>query len=162
MLKKPKNFAFIDAQNVTMGIRRLGWDLDWRKLMLYLLDKYTVNKVFVFIGYIEKNTLFYDFLRRCGYILIFKPVMNDTSILIKGNCDADMVLYVASKIHNYDGAILLTSDGDFYSTVKFLYRRKKLKIVFTPSIQRCSRLLKFEAKEKIFSMEQLRDNISRS
>jgi hypothetical protein len=56
-----RNFVFIDAQNVTMGIRRLGWDLDWKKFMLYLRDKYSIDKVFVFIGYIEKNVLFMIF-----------------------------------------------------------------------------------------------------
>lgn len=161
MRKQANNFAFIDAQNITMGIRRLGWELDWYKLMQYVCEKYSTNKVFVFIGYLEKNMQFYNFLRRCGYILIFKPIMNETALPIKGNCDADMVLSIISKIHKYDGALLLTSDGDFYSTVRFLSRHKKLRGVLTPHIDKCSRLLKIEAQGKLDGMEGLKSKIAR-
>ena len=33
-------YAFIDAQNVYKGVQSDGWLLDWRKVRVYLRDKY--------------------------------------------------------------------------------------------------------------------------
>lgn len=155
------NFAFIDIQNVTLGTRELGWRLDWRKFFLYLKEKYDVTKAFIFIGYIGRNKYFYDFLRSCGYILIFKPVIcaGDT---IKANCDGDMLMFAVSRCHNFNKAVIVTSDGDFYSTVRLLYRRQKLAVVLSPNAQKCSRLLRKEAKEKIRYLDRLADGLGMS
>ena len=155
-----KNFVFIDAQNLTMGLREIGWNIDWRKFSVYLNEKYKANRTFVFIGYIEKNKYFYDFLRSCGYILIFKPVIELNNGTKKGNCDGDMIMYIVSKMHNYNKAVIVTSDGDFYSTVALLARRKKLEVVLSPNMYKCSGLLKKEAKDRIFYMNQLRGTLS--
>ena len=32
MKKKENNFAFIDSQNLNMGVKSLGWLLDFKKL----------------------------------------------------------------------------------------------------------------------------------
>ncbi|MEK7061425.1 MAG: hypothetical protein AAB954_02075 [Patescibacteria group bacterium] len=45
------NYAFIDSQNLNLGVRSLGWRLDWRKFRQYLRNKYNVTKAFTFIGY---------------------------------------------------------------------------------------------------------------
>lgn len=153
------NFAFIDIQNVTLGMRELGWRLDWRKFSLYLKEKYDVTKAFIFIGYIGRNKYFYDFLRSCGYILIFKPVIGagDT---IKANCDGDMIMFAVSRCHNFNKAIIVTSDGDFYSTVKLLHRRKQLAVVLSPIANRCSKLLKQESHGKISYLNELKAKLS--
>lgn len=161
MLHKPKNFAFIDAQNITMGIRNMGWELDWLKFRVYLTDKYHVDKAFVFIGYLAGNENFYAKLRSFGFILIFKPVVHDGVGTIKGNCDGDMIMYIVSRMHNYDAAIVVTSDGDFYSTVRLLRRRGKLKVVLSPNFKSCSRLLQKEAEHNIFYMNNLQLKLAR-
>lgn len=51
------NYAFIDSQNLNLSIRDLGWRLDFSRFRKYLSDKYQVSKAFVFIGYIEGNTV---------------------------------------------------------------------------------------------------------
>lgn len=150
------NFAFIDIQNVTLGMRELGWRLDWRKFSVYLNEKYKVSKAFIFIGYISRNKYFYNFLRSCGYILVFKPVIG-TGDTIKANCDGDMIMFVVSRCHNFSSAIIVTSDGDFYSTVRLLYRRKKLAAVLSPNARKCSKLLKNEAKEKIQYLDRFEE-----
>jgi hypothetical protein len=47
-----KNYAFIDSQNVNLAIRDQGWKLDWKRFRIYLKDKYKVEKVYLFIGFI--------------------------------------------------------------------------------------------------------------
>lgn len=152
-------FAFIDAQNILFGVRKCGWEIDWKKFAIYLEDKYQAKRIFLFIGYINRNKHLYDFLRKCGYILIFKPTIIDSNKKIKGNCDGDMILYILNRLRNYSKAVVITSDGDFYSTVRFLYKIKKLEVVLSPSINKCSSLLKSVAKERIDFMNQLKDKL---
>ncbi len=160
MKNQRRNFAFIDAQNLTMGIVAMGWKLDWKKFFVYLKDKYKIDKVFVFIGFIETNTEFYNLLRRCGYILVFKPVVIDIHRNIKGNCDGDMIVYIMSRLRNYDKAIVVTSDGDFYSTVRFLRHGHKLGCVLSPNVHKCAKLLKFEAGGLIEYLNHLQHKLS--
>ena len=149
------NFAFIDAQNVHLGIRSLGWDLDWRKFRIYLTAKYRVTAAYIFIGFIESNQNLYSVLRSAGYILVFKPVVLDAAGNAKGNCDADLVLQAVVEKENYDKAVIVSSDGDFYSLVRYLYQQEKLAMVLSPHAGGCSRLLKREAKERINYMSNL-------
>ena len=48
--KKPVTYAFIDSQNLNLGIQSLGWKLDFKKFRLYLKNKYSVEKAYLFIG----------------------------------------------------------------------------------------------------------------
>jgi hypothetical protein len=42
MSKDLNNYAFIDSQNLNLGIREAGWFLDFRKFRVYLKEKYGV------------------------------------------------------------------------------------------------------------------------
>ncbi len=155
------NFAFIDAQNVHLGIKSLGWELDWGRFRVYLRDKYKVTEAYLFIGYLSDNQKLYEYLQKVGFILIFKPLVFTKDGVAKGNCDADLVLHTVLKINSYDKAIIVTSDGDFYSLVRHLYESKKLLFVLSPYVKTCSKLLRKEAKEKIYSMDNLRHKLGR-
>jgi len=159
-MKSPKhNFAFIDAQNVHLGIKSLGWQLDWGRFRVYLRDKYKVAEAYLFIGYLPDNQKLYTHLQKCGFILMFKPLVFNADGTVKGNCDADLVLHTILKINEYDKAIIVSSDGDFYSLVKHLYENNKLLFVLSPYVKTCSKLLRKEAKEKIYSMDNLRQKL---
>jgi uncharacterized LabA/DUF88 family protein len=156
-----KNHAFIDAQNVHRGIKSLGWEIDWAKLRRYLKDKYSVYTAYLFIGFIQSNQDLYSELQKAGYILIFKPIIMDGDGKAKGNCDADLVLHSILEKEKYDKAVIITSDGDFYSLIRYLYENNKLEVVLSPHIENCSKLLKKEAKEKIHYMNNLKKKIGK-
>ncbi|MFH1182684.1 MAG: NYN domain-containing protein [Candidatus Moraniibacteriota bacterium] len=155
-MKKQSNYAFIDSQNLNLGIRKLGWKLDYKKFRIYLKHKYKVTRAYLFIGYVPANQDLYSFLQSKGYVLIFKPTLLDKNGRVKGNVDADLVLQAMIDYKRYDKAILVTSDGDFYSLAKYLYSKGKLDKVMSPDIKNCSTLLKQSAKEKIVFMQNLR------
>jgi len=159
MQKKENNFAFIDSQNLNLGIQKLGWNLDFQKFRIYLAEKYGVTTIYLFIGYMPENQDLYSSLQKAGYILIFKPVLPDKDGRVKGNVDADMVLKAMTEYAKYDKAVIITSDGDFYSLVKYLYEHNKLKIVMSPYVKTCSSLLKKSAQEKIIFMSNLRQKL---
>ncbi len=160
--QKENNHAFIDTQNLICGIERLGWLVDFEKLRRYLADKYRVTKAFLFIGYLDsfKNT--YTFLEQIGYTLCFKPVSDNLHGSIKANVDADLVLRAVLEIENYTKAIIISSDGDFYSLVEYLKKEDKLKIVLCPDSERCSVLLRQYAQGSIEGLENERVLIGRS
>ncbi len=153
------NHAFIDAQNVHLGIKSLGWKIDWKRFRVYLKDKYNVTDAYMFLGFVSGNQKLYSHLQKSGFILVFKPLIFNEDGTVKGNCDADLVLHAILQIDKYDKAIIATSDGDFYSLVKHLYENDKLLMVLSPYVNTCSKLLRKEAKEKIYSMHNLKKKI---
>lgn len=91
MKKKHNNYAFIDSQNLNLSIRDQSWILNFRKFRIYLKDKYSVSKAFLFIGYVPENQDLYTNLQKAGYILIFKPTLKRPDGKVKGNVDAELV-----------------------------------------------------------------------
>lgn len=62
MEKQENNYAFIDSQNLNLGIQSLGWKLDYRRFRVYLKEKYKVSIAYMFIGYIPANQDLYSSL----------------------------------------------------------------------------------------------------
>lgn len=160
-MKKKKEivYAFIDSQNLNLGIKSLGWRLDFKRFKTYLEEKYNVSTAYLFIGFVPANQDLYSSLQKAGYVLIFKPTLPDKDGHIKGNIDADLVLQAMIDYKNYDKAIIITSDGDFYSLAKYLYEHHKLRFVMSPYVRTCSILLKRSTREKIVFMDNLRKKI---
>lgn len=154
--KDPKNYAFIDSQNLNLGIQELGWKLDFKRLRIYLKEKYSIKQAYLFIGYMPENQDLYKSLQEYGYVLVFKPVLKSKDGDVKGNVDADLVLQAMIDYGEYDKAVIVTSDGDFYCLVNYLYNKQKLLIVLSPNYDKCSILLKKAAKEKIGFMDNLK------
>jgi len=153
------NYAFIDSQNLNLGIQKLGWKLDYKKFRIYLKEKYNVEKAYIFIGFVALNQKLYDKLQEADFLLKFKPTIPDGDGKIKGNIDADLVLSAILNKDIYDRAVIVSSDGDFYSLVAYLYEQGKLEIVLSPDKKECSSLLKQTAKEKIQFMDNLRPKL---
>ena len=153
------NYAFIDSQNLNLGVQALGWKLDFKRFRVYLREKYRVKEAYLFIGYLPENQDLYRSLQSYGYVLIFKPVLPDKGGKVKGNVDADLVLQVMIDYQDYDQAVIVTSDGDFYSLVKYLYHERKLAVVLSPSRDKCSALLKKAARERIDFINNLQQKL---
>jgi uncharacterized LabA/DUF88 family protein len=141
---KENNYAFIDSQNLNLSIRSLGWKLDFKRFRIYLTEKYSVEKAFLFIGFVDGNNDLYTALQEAGFILIFKPTLKYKDGTTKGNCDAELVLQTMIEFQNYDKAVIVTGDGDFYCLVKYLIEKKKLGILVIPNRLKYSALLKFK------------------
>lgn len=145
MPKKEHNEAFIDSQNLHLGIRHLGWTLDAKKFRQYLQEKFAVVKAYMFIGFREEFTELYSDLQSAGFILVLKPTIKARDGTVKGNCDADLVLQAMIDLPAYDKAVIITGDGDFASLVRYLRERGKLKCLLAPDKNRYSGLLETAA-----------------
>ena len=158
-MKKPQNnYAFIDSQNLNLSIRDQGWILDFRKFRQFLRDKYRVTHAFLFIGYIYENQDLYTNLQKDGYILIFKPTLNLPDGRVKGNVDAELVLHAMIEYDNYDKALIVTGDGDFYCLVDYLVKKDKLLKLMVPNRNKFSSLLR-KMMPHIMFMNDLRGKL---
>ena len=135
-------YAFIDSQNLNLGIQELGWKLDFSRFRAYLFEKYGVTKAFLFIGYIEGNNSLYISLQQAGFICVFRPTLTYRDGTTKGNVDAELVLHSMIEFGNYQKAIIVSGDGDFHCLAKYLLEQGKLKALMVPNRQKCSALLK--------------------
>lgn len=160
--KKPKKqkqiYAFIDSQNLNVGTQRIGWKMDWKKFRQLLQDKYGVTQAYMFIGYMPEFEDLYLQMHEAGYKVVLKTTYDMTrphpemqpdaekkpkaagekkdeeeEKHIKGNIDADLVLWAMKEKDNYSKAILVSGDGDFYSLVEYLDQHNKLQHILTPN-----------------------------
>ena len=146
MKTKETIYAFIDSNNLNLGILSQGWKLDFGRFRIYLKDKYQVEKAFLFIGYVPGNQQLYTFLQKVGYIVVFKPILEinkEKKTKIKGNVDAELVLHTMIEYKNYDKAIIVSGDGDFYCLIEYLANNNKLAKIIVPNKKYSSLLRKF-------------------
>lgn len=159
MKQEGTHYAFIDSQNVNLATLDQGWKLDFARFRVYLKDKYNVSKALLFIGYIPANQPLYNYLQANGYIVIFKPTLLREGGEIKGNVDAELVLYSMIEYNNYDKAVIVTGDGDFYCLVDYLNKQGKLLWLLVPNVHKYSKLLKPFAPNKLDFMNNLRNKL---
>ncbi len=160
--RQPKAvYAFIDSQNLNISVQRLGWKMDWRKFRQWLTDQYGVSKAFMFIGYVPEFEDMYQQLHEAGYLIVLKPTFDMTKPRpdntdkpekiakedekpVKGNIDADLVLWAMKELSNYQEAIIVSGDGDFYTLVEYLAEKKRLLKLLTPGPQYSNLYNRFE------------------
>lgn len=195
----PRNYAFIDSQNLNLGTQKMGWKMDWAKFRQYLEKNYGVSKAYLFIGYMREHEDMYKQLHDQGYLIVLKPTvgMNEpdapkteesqvkkegfqtfgeqaAEVLkpesgeataevakkppVKGNIDAELVLYAMKEIPNYEKAIIVSGDGDFYCLVEYLAEKKRLLHLMTPNWQYSSLLRPYE--DYIIRLDQHRRELA--
>lgn len=156
-------YAFIDSQNLNLGVRSLRWELDYNKFFIYLKDKYKVAKAFIFIGMVPGNETLYEALSGMGYTLIYKPTLEyskDGEKHTKGNVDAELVLQTMIEWDNFDKAIIVSGDGDFYCLIEHLHNKQKLFKLITPNAKYSSHLRKFA--NYIVRVSQFRSKVAKT
>ncbi len=159
MKKHESNYAFLDSQNIYLSIKAQGWEIDWSRFYIYLKEHYKITNAYLFIGYVEGNSSLYSMLQQAGFICMFKPTLKYKDGTVKGNVDAELVLQTMIEINNFDKAVIVTGDGDFYCLVDYLLKNNKLKTVLIPNRDKYSALLKKFAKKNIAFIDDLKKKV---
>jgi len=126
--KQKTTFVFIDASNILYGCTRAGWKIDFEKLFHYLKTRYGADRVLYYAGLDsdnKKQLLFYELLQRFGYELRLVPVKTFTDGTRKGDVDARLAFEGMKYYNEYDKAIFLTGDGDYFWLFKYLLENRK-------------------------------------
>jgi len=154
---KKGNYAFIDSQNLNVSVQKYGWKMDWKKFHQFLSDKYGVSKAYMFIGYVPEYEDIYEKMHQAGYAVVLKPTFDMSrpqpeekthpsgeEKKVKGNVDADMVLWAMKEIPNYSKAVIVSGDGDFFGLVEYLEQQGRLMKILTPTGQYSSLYRQYE------------------
>ncbi|HBF67242.1 MAG TPA: hypothetical protein DDW36_02340 [Candidatus Magasanikbacteria bacterium] len=143
MTPEQNNFACIDGANLHNGVVTLGWHLDYARFRVWLAEKYAVKRAYLFLGLVPRYKDLYKYLQEVGYTLVFKETVNGDKGNVKGNCDADLVLQATRDFFEKkcDQTVLVSSDGDYASLVKFLIEKGIFRVILSPGLK-CSVLLK--------------------
>lgn len=165
--KQLANYAFIDSQNLNLGVQRVGWKMDWKKFRQYLKDEYNVEKAYMFIGYIPDNEDLYRQMQDAGYLVVLKPTVDmfmtkeeiaDEKHVTKGNADAELVLHAMKELTNYDKAIIVSGDGDFFCLVEYLDSIGKLHCLLAPNDHYSTLYATY--KQKILVLDTLKQKLA--
>ncbi|HEX3568128.1 MAG TPA: NYN domain-containing protein [Candidatus Saccharimonadales bacterium] len=175
--RPPRVFAFIDSQNLNLGVQKFGWKLNWQKFRVFLAEKYGVTKAYMFIGYIPENENLYEQMHEAGFAVVLKPTFDLTKPRpeatdveheggseteekkpVKGNIDAELVLWAMKEMSNYEQAIIVSGDGDFYCLVEYLEQKGRLKHLLTPSAHYSNLYNKYE--QYIVRLDQFRKQLA--
>lgn len=140
------NQAFIDGQNLTLGTTtsKHPWKVDLYRFREYLRKKYSVTKAYYFIGCInDELQSLYDAIQDAGFIIVFRAHYPDALSSKKGNVDTDIVFTMMKNFHECSGVnkfFLVSGDGDYYKTIKYLNEQGKLGKVLFPAHGKASSL----------------------
>lgn len=167
------NFAFIDNQNLNLGIQKNGWKMDWRKFRSFLKDQFDVDCAYMFIGYMPENEDLYNQMHDAGYLVVLKPTLSmfqapgednqakddkDDKKQVKGNVDVELVLWAVKEMPNYNKAVIISGDGDFYGLVEYLKENDKLKNLLVPNRQYSTLLRQFD--DYVVRLDQKRKELA--
>lgn len=131
-----KNLALIDGQNLHLGTTKSGWKVDFKRLRIYLKDKYKVDEACYFLGFVsEEQQDLYTKLQKTGFILIFREHSSHMMGKKKGNVDSDIVFEAMRRLldesSEFDKLVLVSGDGDYKKLVDYYISKDRfLKILF--------------------------------
>ncbi|PID83764.1 hypothetical protein CSB09_04480 [Candidatus Gracilibacteria bacterium] len=149
---------YIDSQNIHKALLEIGWKIDWKKFFDYSKEKYNIDEIKMFVGYLQKFEHFYKKLEAIGYKLIFKKASILPNGEVKGNVDIDIC--IESMKDFYENKLsqmyLASGDGDFNSLVDFFREKTIFGKVFIPNAKKSSKILRKSAGPHVIVLDSLR------
>lgn len=142
---REKVALFIDGANLYATSRSLGFDIDYRKLLVHFKAKGYLLRAYYYTAIIEDQEYssirpLIDWLDYNGYKVVTKPAKEFTDSTgrrkIKGNMDIELAIDALELTEFVDHYVIFSGDGDFRSLVEALQRRgRKVTIVSTLTSQ---------------------------
>ena len=109
-----ENIAFIDGQNLHLGVQQENWQIDHHRFRVYLKDKYKVKLAYYFFGYLNEDLQdLYSKLQEAGFVVVFKAHSRISESKKKGNVDTDMVFEMMKALieKKFDKIVLVSRPG---------------------------------------------------
>jgi uncharacterized LabA/DUF88 family protein len=129
MFNNLSNIAYIDGQNIEKSLEKLGFEIDWAKVYIFLTTHkvYPCSRVICYFKYsysIDRNK-FFEKLKLIGFEVYLSNFCGNDKI----NVDADIIVKAMEEYYEVGkfNLILLSGDGDFVPVVKF-FERKQCKV----------------------------------
>ncbi|MFH7027729.1 MAG: NYN domain-containing protein [Heteroscytonema crispum UTEX LB 1556] len=106
---------FIDGSNLFYAASQLGIEIDYTKLLSLLTQKSCLLRAFFYTGIDrtnEKQQGFLLWMRRNGYRVVTKDLIQLADGSKKANLDVEIAVDMMTLAKHYNTAVLLSGDGD--------------------------------------------------
>lgn len=124
---------FIDGSNLFYAALQLGVEIDYTKLLCKLTAGSRLLRAFFYTGVDrtnEKQQGFLLWMRRNGYRVIAKDLVQLPDGSKKANLDVEIAVDMMALVGSYDTAVLVSGDGDLaYAVNAVSYRGARVEVV---------------------------------
>src|SRR6478735_7703731 len=143
--QREKIALFIDGSNLYAAAKSLGFDIDYKRLLLEFQSKGYLLRAYYYTALAEDQEYssirpLIDWLDYNGYAVVTKPTKEfvDSSgrRKVKGNMDIELAIDAMELADHINHMILFSGDGDFRSLVEAMQRKGvRVSVVSTISTQ---------------------------
>jgi uncharacterized LabA/DUF88 family protein len=124
---------FIDGSNLFYAALQLGIEIDYTKLLHRLTNGARLLRAFFYTGVDrtnEKQQGFLLWMRRNGYRVISKDLVQLPDGSKKANLDVEIAVDMMALVGSYDTAVLVSGDGDLaYAVDAASYRGVRVEVI---------------------------------
>ena len=142
---REKIALFIDGANLYATAKSLGFDIDYKRLLVEFQSKGYLLRAYYYTALAEDQEYssirpLIDWLDYNGYTVVTKPTKEFVDASgrrkIKGNMDIELAVHVMEMVEWIDHLVLFSGDGDFRSLVEAVQRKgRKVSVISTLSTQ---------------------------
>ncbi len=154
---------FIDGSNLFYAAVQLGVEIDYTKLLYRLTAGAKLLRAFFYTGVDrtnEKQQGFLLWMRRNGYRVIAKDLVQLPDGSKKANLDVEIAVDLMALVGSYDTAVLVSGDGDLaYAVNAVSYRGARIEVISLRSMTSDSLI---NVADRYIDLEQIRDDIQKT
>ncbi|MFN3359855.1 MAG: NYN domain-containing protein [Pseudanabaenaceae cyanobacterium] len=154
---------FIDGSNLFYAALQLGIEIDYTKLLKRLTGNSRLLRAFFYTGVDrtnEKQQGFLLWMRRNGYRVISKELVQLPDGSKKANLDVEIAVDMMALIGSYDTAVLVSGDGDLaYAVDAASYRGVRVEVV---SLRSMTSDHLINVADRYIDLESIRDDIQKA
>jgi uncharacterized LabA/DUF88 family protein len=156
---------FIDGANTHAAGRALGFDLDFKRLLLEFQSRGTLVRAFYYTAIFENDTFstlrpLLDWLDYNGFAVVTKGrrefIDDSGNRKLKGNTDVELAIDAMELADHVDQVVLFSGDGSFRSLVQAL-QRKGVRVTVVSSISSTPPMIASELRRQADVFEDLAD-----
>ena len=154
---------FIDGSNLFYAALQLGIEIDYTKLLCRLTAGSRLLRSFFYTGVDrtnEKQQGFLLWMRRNGYRVIAKDLVQLPDGSKKANLDVEIAVDMLALVGSYDTAVLVSGDGDLaYAVDCVSYRGVRVEVVSLRSMTSDSLI---NVADRYIDLENIKEDIQQN
>ena len=154
---------FIDGSNLFYAALQLGIEIDYSKLLYRITGGSRLLRSFFYTGVDrtnEKQQGFLLWMRRNGYRVIAKDLVQLPDGSKKANLDVEIAVDMMSLVSAYDTAVLVSGDGDLaYAVDAISYRGARVEVISLRSMTSDSLI---NVADCYIDLDQIKEDIQKN
>jgi uncharacterized LabA/DUF88 family protein len=154
---------FVDGSNLFYAALQLNIEIDYTKLLARLTGGSRLLRAFFYTGVDrtnEKQQGFLLWMRRNGYRVIAKDLVQLPDGSKKANLDVEIAVDMMALVGSYDTAVLVSGDGDLaYAVDAVSYRGVRVEVVSLRSMTSDSLI---NVSDRYVDLENVKEEIQKT